>query len=282
MNSNSLLDNAKYLQIADCAAQSAARLLVGVSATEIRSKSNPRDLVTEWDGRAESVIAASLRSAMPDALIVGEEHSAQLASAAQQQWHWLVDPIDGTVNFAHGIPHWAISIALAHGSQVVAGVVVAPALGWWFGASLGNGAAASTAGLLAPRRRIHVSAVSELQHALLASGFPYDRATSPQNNFAQWEHMQRTAGACRRFGAASLDLCMVAHGWFDGYWEQKLQPWDTAAGALIVAEAGGQVTSSRGKPFSPHDGDIIASNGVIHAALKRELALVRDKITTDS
>jgi myo-inositol-1(or 4)-monophosphatase len=109
---------------------------------------------------------------------------------------------------------------------------------------------------------------------MLVSGFPYDRATNPNNNFAEWEYMQRTAGTCRRFGAASLDLCMVARGWVDGYWERRLSAWDLAAGALIVAEAGGRVTDTRGGRFVAASGEAIASNGGIHDALIAHLAQV--------
>jgi myo-inositol-1(or 4)-monophosphatase len=116
-----------------------------------------------------------------------------------------------------------------------------------------------------------VSAPATLEQALLTTGFPYDRATNPDNNFAQWEHFQRTAGAVRRLGCASIDLCLVARGWMDGYWERRLQAWDIAAGGLIVAEAGGTVTNATGGPFDPHEGEVAATNGAIHGELIAEL-----------
>lgn len=255
------------LAIAREVARAAADLLRGAHAADVRSKGNPRDLVTEWDVRAEGVIRRELEARAPGVPILGEE-GGQTGPAGTGQ-RWLVDPIDGTVNFAHGLPIWSVSIALEDAGAPIAGVVVAPALGWWFEAARGGGAR-DDAG--APLR---VSAQERLDRALLSTGFPYDRATSPQNNFAEWEHFQRTAGACRRLGCASLDLCLVARGWLDGYWERRLKPWDVAAGGLIVAEAGGIVTNTRGGPFDPHAGEVVASNGAIHEGLVAELAVVR-------
>ena len=152
---------------------------------------------------------------------------------------------------------------------MLAGVVVAPALGWWFEASAGGGARGTTSQReLAP---LAVSTPATLEDAILTTGFPYDRATNPENNFTEWEHLQRVAGACRRLGSAALDLCLVARGWMDGYWERRLQPWDLAAGALIVREAGGTVTNATGGPFDAHAGEVAATNGAIHGELIAEL-----------
>ena len=147
-------------------------------------------------------------------------------------------------------------------------MVTAPALGWSFSAALGEGALDERGVAL------RVSAQPRLDRAMLSTGFPYDRATSPENNFAEWEHLQRRAGACRRLGAASLDLCLVARGWLDGYWERKLKPWDVAAGALIVAEAGGRVTDLAGGRLDLQEGAVVATNGAIHEELVMELARV--------
>ena len=256
------------LEVARAVAGEAAALLRDVRPARIDAKSNPRDLVTEWDTRCEELVRARLAAATPAIPIVGEEGGGDLGAARR----WLVDPIDGTVNFAHGLPLWAVAIALEDGDGPEVGVVVAPALGWTFWGRRGGGAFADRGRGV---ERLAVSAIDRLERALLVTGFPYDRATSPDNNFAEWEHFQRVAGACRRLGAASLDLCLVAAGAIDGYWERRLSPWDIAAGALFVAEAGGTVTDTRGGPFRAASGELVAAGNAIHPAIVRELAIVR-------
>jgi myo-inositol-1(or 4)-monophosphatase len=224
------------------------------------------DWVTEWDERSEAIIVAGLREGAPGTRILGEEGGGDWG--AQAGGRWLVDPVDGTVNFTHGLPIYGVSIAYEEGGQVQAGVVLAPSLGWEFAAARGQGATMNG-------ERLAVSRVSHLRQAMLTTGFPADRLTSPQNNYRPWEHFQNVAGAVRRLGAASLDLCMVARGWFDGYWEFKLKPWDLAAGALIVEEAGGRVSGPYGEPWSVDAGEIVASNGRIHEQIVDELRGLR-------
>ncbi len=270
------------LEIARTIAAEAARMLDGAagSARHVATKSTGQDLVTEWDTRVEELIRARLEALAPGIPVIGEEGAAAAASGAEANEavpgerpaaaateRWLVDPIDGTVNFAHGLPIFAVCISLERDGDPVVGVIRAPALGWEAYARAGGGAHADGA-------RLRVSDVTSLSRALLATGFPYDRATSPDNNFAEWEHFQRRAGACRRLGSASLDLCMVARGWYDGYWETKLHPWDISAGALLVREAGGTVTSVDGGPFVSDSGNAVASNGAIHKEILNELAAV--------
>jgi myo-inositol-1(or 4)-monophosphatase len=252
------------LAAAGAAARAASALLRDARPADVRTKGNPRDLVTEWDLRSEDVIRSVLAERTPGVPVLGEE-AGQSGGAADASARWLVDPIDGTVNFAHGLPIWAVSIALEEAGQVVAGVVAAPALGWWFEASAGGGARDGSG---APLR---VSAIARLEQALLTTGFPYDRATRPDNNFAEWAHLQRRAGACRRLGAAALDLCLVARGVMDGYWERQLRPWDIAAGTLIVTEAGGIATDWTGGRLDVHEGAVVATNGAIHEELVAEL-----------
>jgi myo-inositol-1(or 4)-monophosphatase len=253
-------EHAELLVFAQRAARAACDLLRTARPEHIRGKTNAKDLVTEWDVRSEEIIRGVLEpSGIP---VLGEEQGGSRTGGSR----WIVDPIDGTVNFAHGLPVWCVSIALELDGALAAGVVAAPLLDWWFEATRGGGA---RDGHGMPLR---VSECSALDRALLATGFPYDLST--QNNFAEWEHFQRRA-SCRRLGSAALDLCLVAKGAFDGYWERHLGAWDVAAGALIVVEAGGTVTNLRGGPFDPHEGEAVASNGAIHSEILTELAKVR-------
>lgn len=248
-------------------AAEAAALVATARPDQVRHKSNPRDLVTEWDHRVEELVRARLAVVSPGVPILGEEGGG----TREEVRRWLVDPIDGTVNFAHGLPLWAISIGLDGPDGVELGVVTAPALGWTFWTRRGGGAFAERGRGV---ERLRVSQRDRLDQALLVTGFPYDRASNPANNFAEWEHFKRVAGGVRRLGAASLDLCLVAAGDLDGYWERRLSPWDLAAGALMVAEAGGIVTDTRGARFRPAAGEAVAAGGGIHEAILRELAQV--------
>ncbi|HEY4182126.1 MAG TPA: inositol monophosphatase family protein [Kofleriaceae bacterium] len=254
------------LAAARAATRAASELLRDARPEAIRTKGNPKDLVTEWDVRSEELIRKTLEEHAPGIGFMGEEsNDAPFHPLGPGEWRWIVDPIDGTVNFAHGLPIWSISIALEGPNGIEVGIVHAPRMNWWFEATNGGGAYDGTG---APLR---VSAIDALPQAMLATGFPYDRATNPVNNFRQWEHLQRQAGACRRIGSAALDLCFVACGWMEGYWEWHLKAWDIAAGALIVREAGGTVTDTRGNLFDPHGGEVVATNGAIHDVLVAEL-----------
>ena len=218
-------------------------------------KAGPLDLVTEFDRRAEGVIVDTLRAADPDALVVAEEGGGQgSATAARVYW---VDPLDGTTNFSHGVPLFSVSIGLYVDGVARAAVVAAPALGWEFAAARGRGATWNGAPL-------HVSTTPRLDLALLVTGFPYDRRESADNNFRRFEAFAKASHGVRRLGSAAIDLCCVAHGWFDGYWEHKLKPWDIAAGMLIAAEAGARVTAFDGGPTAPERGEVVATNGLIH------------------
>jgi myo-inositol-1(or 4)-monophosphatase len=234
-------------------------------AQPARLKAGPIDLVTEFDQRAEGAIVACLHAADPEALVVAEEggrHGSQ--AAARVYW---VDPLDGTTNFAHGLPLFSVSVALYQDGAPRAGVVLAPALGWEFAAARGRGATGNGVPL-------HVSTTPRLEESLLVTGFPYDRRVSPDNNFRRFEAFATASHGVRRLGSAALDLCCVARGWFDGYWERKLKPWDLAAGMLIAAEAGARVTAFDGGPTAPERGEVVATNGLIHAAVLEVLARV--------
>jgi myo-inositol-1(or 4)-monophosphatase len=247
------------LPAASAAARAASELLREAKPDRINSKSSPRDLVTEWDTRSEELIRRVLEEHAPGIPVIGEEGGG----TATDDVCWLVDPIDGTVNFAHGLPLWCVSIAAVRGNEILAGVVAAPLLGWWFEATAGGGARDASGPL-------RVSAIDRVDQALLATGFPYEM--TGDNNLARWDHMMRTAGSCRRLGSAAIDLCLVAKGAFDGHWETRLQAWDLAAGVLIIREAGGVVTNLTGGPFDLYDGAVLASNGAIHNGLIAELA----------
>jgi myo-inositol-1(or 4)-monophosphatase len=269
------------LDIARQVAAEASAFLRGAAGNvgRIDTKTSARDLVTEWDRRTEDLIRARLQALTPAVPLLGEEGGAWApetasggAPQAEAQLHdrWLIDPIDGTVNFAHGLPIFAVSIALERRGRPLAGAVYAPALGWEFYGHRGGGAFLNG-------ERLAVSQVPSLERALLATGFPYDRATNPDNNFDRWEHFQRRAGACRRLGSAALDLSLVARGAFDGYWENQLHPWDIAAGIVLVEEAGGRVSSFSGGPLCMSDGEAVASNGTIHGAILAELAALEQR-----
>lgn len=267
------------LDIARQVAAEASVFLRGAAGNvgRIDTKTSVRDLVTDWDRRTEDLIRARLQALTPAVPLLGEEGGAWApetaagdAPANQAHDRWLIDPIDGTVNFAHGLPIFAVSIALERRGRPLAGAVYAPALGWEFYGHRGGGAFMNG-------ERMAVSQVPSLQRALLATGFPYDRATNPDNNFDRWEHFQRQAGACRRLGSAALDLSLVARGWFDGYWENQLHPWDIAAGIVLVEEAGGRVSSFSGGPLRLSDGETVASNGTIHEAILAELTALEQR-----
>ncbi len=249
-------------------AQSAARAAATVARDGFRTgaridRKQGAELVTRYDFEAERVIRRELAETTPDIPIVAEEEGG----TASGDRNWFADPIDGTTNFAHGHPFWCVSIGLVVRGVPVAGAVVAPALnlewvGWMGGPALRNG---------------HPCCVSEtdsLTDALLATGFPYDRRTSPDNNLDAFGLLQKHAVGIRRCGSAALDLCFVADGTYDGYWEKKLQPWDVAAGIAIVRAAGGRVSSMRGGTLDLAQGNLTATNRILHEALVQQLRRV--------
>jgi len=212
------------------------------------------DLVTEVDRSCEELIVASLQAAFPGHGFLGEEGSSQ---QGRLPYKWIIDPLDGTTNFAHGFPWFCVSIALEFQGEVILGVIYHCMMDELFTAVRGGGAFLNG-------NRIRVSTRQPLRRSLLATGFPYDRTRDNENNFDNFINFQLAARAVRRAGAAALDLAYVAAGRLDGYWECKLKPWDVAAGTLLVIEAGGTLTNHAGLPHSVYDHRILASNGVIH------------------
>lgn len=220
------------------------------------------DLVTESDRRSEAVIVARLRNHFPQHGIVAEEGSGGSASstAERPRYCWHVDPLDGTTNFAHGYPCFAVSIGLLEANEAVVGVVFNPVSGELFTTMRGEGAYLN-------QKRIHVSPVETLSRSLVATGFPTHKVRNSTNIRYYWEFTVRSHGV-RRDGSAALDLASVAAGRFDGFWEFGLKSWDTAAGMLLVTEAGGTVTALDGRPYRAGDADILASNGRIHTEMQ--------------
>ena len=216
-------------------------------------KSSAIDLVTDVDRACEAAILDVICSTFPDHAVLAEESGAR----GEHEFLWLVDPLDGTTNFAHGYPQVAISVALRRGLQTVLGVVYDPIREELFVARRGGGAFLND-------RPLRVSSTASLASSLLASGFPYDRREHAVFYLSFFKaFMLRTQGI-RRAGSAALDLCWVAAGRVDGFWEWKLKPWDTAAGALLVEEAGGRVSDFRGGRFDVFGEQTLASNGWIH------------------
>jgi len=236
-----------------------------------KAKSSPVDIVTESDAAAEAVIVAGLTQHFPDHHIVGEEGGGMGAPAEIAPYFWYVDPLDGTTNYASDIPFFSVSIGLADRTmRPLVGVVYDPFSDELYSAAVGHGATLNDAPM-------HVSQVETLQGAVLASGFPYNYAHTTENNLHEWGAFCAQTRGMRRFGSAALELAYVAAGRLDGYWEQRLNPWDIQAGIMLVREAGGMVTDYDGAESEMvHRGQrIIASNGHLHAEIRRVLAEAR-------
>jgi len=213
-----------------------------------------KDLVTEVDRESERLIVEYLRSKFPDHDIVAEEGQYPLGGSP---FRWIIDPVDGTTNYAHGFPWFCSSIGLMCDQELLAAVIYNPVQDELFTATRGDGAFLNG-------RRISVSGRAPLKNSLLGTGFPYDCASDPANNFDNFITFQKAARGIRRAGAAALDLAYVAAGRLDGFWELKLKAWDVAAGVLLVREAGGTVTTFDGSAYDVFNDRIVASNGLIH------------------
>jgi myo-inositol-1(or 4)-monophosphatase len=253
----------QYLETAIDLARSAGEILNHYSSrdklVEFKGHAN---LVTVADKKSEELIINGILTRYPSHSILAEESGATQPGAAIQ---WIIDPLDGTTNFAHGYPFYCVSIGVEENGEVICGVVYDPVRDELFSAARGAGAYCNG-------ERLQVSAVESLSHALLITGFPYNFRERLDVVMHQFRRFMVASQAVRRGGAAALDLCYVAAGRLDGFWELFLQPWDTAAGRIILEEAGGRVTDFKDGPFSIYNKEILATNGRIHEEMLAILA----------
>jgi myo-inositol-1(or 4)-monophosphatase len=258
-----------YLEFAVSIAREAGLLLKGKfdlpHTIEYKGRIN---IVTEADHASEALIINRIRETWPDHDILTEE-SQGIATGAD--FRWVIDPLDGTTNYAHGYPVFCVSVALEKKGEICFGAVYNPMLDEMFSTEKGAGAFLNG-------KRIRVSETTDLSKSLLATGFPYDVRDSKENNMNYFNLMAVNVQAIRRAGAAALDMAYVAAGRFDGFWELKLMPWDTAAAWLLVTEAGGRVTNLSGEPFSLNAPHVLASNGIIHGDMMGILSQARNRV----
>ncbi|MEP7257801.1 MAG: inositol monophosphatase family protein [Flavitalea sp.] len=224
---------------------------------KVTNKEGINNLVTEADHAAERAIMETIQQQFPNHFILSEESGE---TATDSDYKWIIDPIDGTVNYAHGIPLCCVSIGLEHQGKMIMGAVYNPLLKEFFIAEKGKGAFLNG-------EAIHVSDKATVMDACLVTGFPYTYLDTPNSPLEVFERFIRKGVPVRRMGSAAIDLCWVAAGRFDGFFEHKLQAWDSAAGFIILEEAGGRVTHFDGEYYSPYKPQIVASNGKIHDEL---------------
>jgi myo-inositol-1(or 4)-monophosphatase len=232
------------------------------TALTVSTKSAAIDLVTEVDHACEALIVEEILARRPDDAVLAEEGRGREHPDAE--WRWVIDPLDGTVNYAHGFPRFCVSIGVERRGEREVGVVYDPLLDELFHARSGVGA-------FLGERRLQVSQREKLEEALVATGFAYDVHRSREDNLAHFGRILKAARGVRRDGSAALDLCYVAAGRLDAYWEAKLKPWDVAAGLLIVEEAGGRCSDWQDSPPPQSGAEVLASNGLVHAALLAQL-----------
>jgi myo-inositol-1(or 4)-monophosphatase len=253
--------------IAIAAAEAGGAILRSHFGTELQVRYKGEiDLVTQVDEAAEAAVVELIRRRFPTHTILAEEGST---GGEDREHRWIIDPLDGTTNYSHGMPPFCISIAYERAGDLNVGVIYDPTIGEMFVAERGKGATLNG-------KPIHVSNTSVLRRALLATGFPYDAELLPLA-LSQFVWFARRAQAVRRIGSAALDLAYVAAGRFDGYWEGFIHSWDIAAGVLLVEEAGGTVTALNGRPLDLQNPDLtaLASNGTLHETMRETLADVR-------
>jgi myo-inositol-1(or 4)-monophosphatase len=255
-----------YLEIATEAALNAGAVLRHYygNLQQVRTKDIPGDLITEADTASEKVIIDVLQRHLPDFPIHTEE-SGQVSASSTSPYLWMIDPLDGTVNYAHGYPMFSVAIALLDNNDPIVGVVYNPYRDELFRAATDLGATLN-------HKPIQVSKTTQLEDSLLTTGFAYDRRQTKDNNYIEFCCLTHHTQGVRRGGSAALDLTDVACGRLDGYWERGIQPWDMAAGICILKEAGGCVTAYDESPFQMETGRLLATNHKIHTQLSQKLA----------
>lgn len=254
----------------DVAREAGALQLEGLSRPQAVELKSWRELVTPIDRACEELIHARVRAAWPDhGFLMEEGHVSQ----GESPWRWIVDPVDGTTNFARRLPAFAVSIGLEHAGRIVVGVVYAPYLDELYAARRGGGAWLEGRGL--PPRRLKVSPVASLGESILGTGFAYVQNETPNDNVENFARLSKVTRGLRRMGSAALDMAWVADGRFDGFWELHLKPYDVAAGALLIEEAGGRVSDMFGGQDWLEGQTIVASNGLIHEQIMAQLSPVQ-------
>lgn len=248
-----------FLETAVTASREAGALLLNYTAAGFHVEyKNPINLVTDADRAAEQCVIDHIRRRFPSHRFLAEERGR--VEQAHSPYLWIIDPLDGTTNFAHGYPAYCVSIGLEYQGRCILGVIYDPSRDELFTAMDQQGAQLNG-------RSIHVSETPALGKSLLVTGFAYDIRDTPRNNLDHFCKFSLKAQGLRRTGSAALDLCYVAAGRFDGFWEVRLNPWDMAAGTVIVREAGGRLTDFSGKELSIYEQELVASNGLIHEAM---------------
>lgn len=226
-----------------------------------RKENQEKNLVTEIDRKSEALILSIIRKHYPSHEILAEEGGA---GAGSSDYRWIIDPLDGTTNFTHGFPVFCVSIGLELRGELIAGVIYDPNFDELFTAERGGGAFLNG-------KRMRVSACESLAESMLVTGFPYNIRENPRHAVEHFVNFLMASQAVRRMGSAAIDLAYVAAGRYEGFWEVALNPWDMAAGALIVQEAGGRLSDFSGRPFDVYRQEILASNGPIHEEMMKIL-----------
>jgi len=251
------MDMQRIIQVGTAAAHHGGKVLRDhFGRLQTIRKKGRIDLVTEADLQSEAVIIDTLTKAFPDHAILAEESGSRIGKHGR----WIIDPLDGTTNFAHNLPHFCVSIAFAAKEHICAGFILAPLLGEFFMGVEGRGAHLNG-------EPISVSTTTLLADSLLVTGFPHDHHSRLDPMIKRFDRCMQATQGVRRLGSAALDLCYVACGRFEGFWEERLQPWDTAAGFLIATEAGARTTRFSGTPYTIDSNEIVSTNGAIHNEL---------------